>query len=73
MRSYSLPLSFMTKSKLLDQLHHAIRVRQYSIATEKAYIVWVRRFILFHDKRLPRGMGKQEVEAYLTHLAVDRV
>ena len=40
--------------------------------TEKAYLSWVRRFILFHDKRHPAKMGKEEVEAFLTHLAVNR-
>jgi len=58
--------------KLLDQLRDAIRARHYSIRTEKCYADWVRRFILFHNKRHPREMGAPEVEAFLTHLAVDR-
>lgn len=62
----------MTKPKLLDQLRHAIQVRQYSSATEQSYVGWIRRFVLFHNKRHPRDMGKQEVEAFLTHLAVNR-
>ncbi len=59
-------------SKLLDQLRHAIRVRNYSIRTEQAYVQWVRRFILFHNKRHPERMHDAEVVAYLTHLAVNR-
>lgn len=49
-----------------------IRVKHYSIRTEKTYLAWIRRFILFHGKRHPNEMGKAEVEAFLTHLAVDR-
>jgi integron integrase len=56
----------------LDQLRHHLRARHYSIRTEHAYVDWVRRFILFHDKRHPREMGAAEVEAFLTHLAVQR-
>jgi integron integrase len=44
----------------------------YSILTEDAYVHWIRRFILFHDKRHPREMGRPEVEAFLSHLAVER-
>jgi integron integrase len=49
-----------------------LRTRHYSIRTETAYVDWVRRFILFHDKRHPAEMGAVEVAAFLTHLAVDR-
>lgn len=62
----------MASIRLLDRVRNAIRVRQYSMATEKAYVGWIRRFILFHRKRHPGEMGKQEVEAFLTHLAVNR-
>lgn len=58
--------------KLLDQLRHRIRALHYSIRTEEAYVDWVRRFILFHDKRHPREMGVSEIEAFLSHLAVAR-
>jgi integron integrase len=57
--------------KLLDQVRDRIRVKHYSIRTETQYVQWVRRFILFHGKRHPRDMGAPEVEAFLTHLAVD--
>lgn len=59
------------KPKFLDQLRHAIRLRHYSIRTEEAYVQWARRFILFHNKRHPQDMGRAEIEAFLTHLAVD--
>ncbi len=57
--------------KLLDRLRHACRVRHYSIRTEDAYADWVRRFILFHDKRHPAEMGAPEINRFLTHLAVE--
>lgn len=56
--------------RLLDKLRDRIRVKHYSIRTEQAYVDWVRRFVLFHDKRHPRDLGAAEVEAFLTHLAV---
>ncbi len=58
--------------KLLTQMSHAIRVRQYSPATERSYTQWARRFILFNNKQHPVNMGKEEIEAFLTHLAVNR-
>ena len=56
--------------KLLDQLRDKIRLKHYSLATERQYTHWVKRFILFHGKRHPKDMGSVEVEAFLTHLAV---
>jgi len=58
--------------KLLDQVRDRIRLKHYSIRTEKTYLAWIRRFILFHSKRHPKEMGKPEVEMFLTHLAVDK-
>ena len=58
------------KPKLLDRVRHAVRVRHMARSTEKAYVYWCRRYILYHNKRHPLDMGKQEVEAFLTHLAV---
>ena len=57
--------------KLLDQVRDAIHLKHYSIRTEEAYVGWITRFILFHDKRHPNDMGRAEIEAFLTHLAVD--
>ena len=58
--------------KLLVQLRDRIRAKHNSIRTEASYTDWARRFILFHDKRHPREMSAKEVEAFLTHLAVER-
>ena len=57
--------------RLLDQVRAALRVRHYSIRTERAYLQWVRRFILANDKRHPREMGAAEVQAFLSALAVE--
>ncbi len=58
-------------SPFLDSVRSALRVKHYSIRTERAYVGWVRRFILFHGKRHPEDMGEREVE-FLSHLAVSR-
>jgi len=60
-----------TPLKLLDQVRDKIRVKHYSIRTETQYVQWIKRFILFHGKRHPKDMGAAEVEAFLTHLAVE--
>ncbi len=58
--------------KLLDQVSDAIRIKHYSPRTEKTYVDWIRRYILFHNKRHPKDMGAQEIQAFITHLAVER-
>lgn len=58
--------------KLLDQVRDAIRLKHYAYRTEETYVQWIRRFILFHHKRHPREMGAEEIEAFLTHLAVQQ-
>jgi integron integrase len=55
--------------KLLDQVRDAIRAKHYSLRTEKTYIDWIRRYILFHNKRHPREMGVPEVQEFIIHLA----
>ncbi|MEW5888529.1 MAG: integron integrase [Pseudomonadota bacterium] len=58
--------------RLLDQVRDRLRLKHYSLRTETAYVGWIKRYILFHGKRHPREMGKAEVEAFLTSLAVER-
>ena len=58
--------------KLLDQIRDRLRLKPYSLRTEQAYVQWVKRYIFFHGKRHPAEMGKTEIEAFLTSLAVDR-
>lgn len=58
--------------RLLAQVRHAIRLKHYSLKTEKSYIHYIRDYILFHNKRHPKDMGAEEIRAYLTHLAVQQ-
>lgn len=60
------------RKRLLDKVRDRIRLKHYSIRTEQAYLDWVKRFILFHGKQHPRSMGKPEIEAFLSYLAVER-
>ena len=57
--------------KLLDQVSQTMRLRHMSLRTEESYVYYIRKFILFHDKRHPKDMGAEEARAFLTHLAVD--
>lgn len=58
--------------KLLVVARDKMRARHFSYRTEQAYLGWIKRFILYNDKRHPRDMAAPEVEAFLTHLAVER-
>jgi len=58
--------------KLMDQVHEVLRYHHYGKRTEEAYSRWIRWFIKFNGTRHPKDMGKAEVEAFLTHLAVDK-
>ena len=59
-------------SKLLDDVRDVMRVRHYSYQTEKIYIYWIRKYIFFHKITHPNEMGAVEVQAFLTHLAVQK-
>lgn len=60
------------KPRLLDQMRDQIRLKHYSIRTERVYCEWVKRFIRFHKYRHPLEMGAPEVELFLSHLAVKK-
>ena len=60
------------KKKLLDIVRDKIRLKHYSISTEKTYVHWIKHYIIFHHKKHPIEMGKGEIEEFLTHLAVER-
>ena len=66
------PMNDPKPPKLLDQLRDRLRIKHYSLRTEQAYIQWVKRYIHFHNTRHPTEMGKPELEAFLTFLAVER-
>jgi len=62
----------MEQPKLLDQVRKLMRMRHMSHKTERAYVSYIREFILFHDKRHPKNMGVSEIRAFLTHMAVEK-
>jgi integron integrase len=67
-----IPLRGDKKPKLLDLVRNEIRRRHYSRRTEEAYVHWIKRYIFFHGVRHPAEMGKPELEAFLSHLAVKK-
>lgn len=58
--------------KLVDQIREVMRYHHYSISTETSYVSWIVRYIRFNETRHPREMGKEEIERFLSHLAVNR-
>jgi integron integrase len=59
------------QQRLIPRVRSALRTRHYSRRTEEAYVGWIKRFIFFHGKRHPASMGGEEVNAFLTNLAVE--
>lgn len=66
------PPEVTRQPKLLDQVRDRLRVKHYSLSTEKTYLYWIRFYIRFSGLRHPRDMGAAEVEAFLSHLATGR-
>ena len=60
------------KRKLLDQVRDVMRLKHYSLRTERTYCDWIERFIRFHGLRHPEEMAEVEVGEFLTALARDR-
>ncbi len=58
--------------QLVDQVRSAIRVRHYSLKTGKVYILWIKDFIFYNDKKHPENLGEKEITQYLSHLAIDK-
>lgn len=61
-----------TQPKVMDQLRAALRSRHYSPRTEQAYTMWVRRFLHFHNLRHPAEMCDDEINEFVTHIAVEQ-
>ncbi len=61
----------MPEPRLLDRMRAALRARHYSERTEAAYCLWVKRFVRFHGMRHPAELGEAEINAFLTHLAIE--
>jgi len=62
----------MKQSRFPDLVREVIRTNQFSYSTEKTYVNWIYRFIIYHQKRHPRDMGDREVAEFLSYLAVER-
>lgn len=58
--------------RFLDQLRASIREQGLAYQTERTYIHWVKRYIYFHEKRHPKDLGNAEIEAFLSHLAINK-
>ncbi|MEA1892190.1 MAG: phage integrase N-terminal SAM-like domain-containing protein [Campylobacterota bacterium] len=58
------------KRKLFDQVRDKIQMKHYSIKTERSYVSWIKRYIMYHDKRHPIEMQKMEIEQFLTFLTL---
>jgi integron integrase len=54
----------------MEVVRRRLRERRYSRRTEEAYVHWIRRFIVFNDRRHPRVLGEQDVANFLSMLAV---
>ena len=65
-----MPAPNSNKPKLLDQVREKLRVKHYSYQTEKAYVTWIKRFIIFHGKKHPLELDDQAINKYLSYLAV---
>lgn len=61
-----------TSIRLMDQVREVLRFHHYAHSTEKSYVSWILQYIRFHKRRHPKDMGKQEIEAFLSHLAINR-
>ena len=59
-------------TRFLDLLRVDMRARGYALATERTYVLWIRRYINFNKQRHPAEMGQLEIESFLNHLAVER-
>ena len=61
----------MAEEKLLDKVKTELRTRHYSSKTEAAYTNWIKRFVLFHNKRHPKDMGAEEIKAFVDNLVTN--
>src|SRR5918993_689526 len=61
----------MPTPKLLEQVRSVARMRHLSLSTKRSYIGWIRRFILFHNKKHPKEMAEKEIREFISDLAVN--
>ena len=58
-------------NELLDQLRKAVRANHFTLLTEKAYVRWTERFLVYHGNKLPAEMTADDIRIFLKHLVVD--
>ena len=61
------------ESPFLNEVRRVIRVKRLSLSTERSYLHYIIDYIYFHDKRHPKTLGEAEVQAYLSHLALENL
>ena len=61
----------VTPPRLFDEVRRRLRLKHYSLSTERVYLQWIRRFVVANGKRHPREMGGREVECFLSGLATE--
>ena len=59
-------------ARLMDQVREVLRYHHYALRTEESYIRWILAYIRFHGRKHPKDMGKEHIEAFLTHMAVNK-
>src|SRR5687768_12891597 len=47
--------------RLLEVVRRRLRERRYSSRTEEAYVAWIRRYVIFNDRRHPRDLGADDI------------
>ncbi|RYV01975.1 recombinase XerD, partial [Shewanella sp. OPT22] len=62
----------VNKSPFLESIREDIRLRGYSIRTEKSYLYWIKRYILFNQKKHPAELTSEHIKVFLSWLATDR-
>ena len=59
-------------AKLLAQVRDIVRKKHYSIRTEQSYVNWIKQYIIFQQKRHPKGVGEKEISRFLSHQETDK-
>lgn len=60
------------KAKLLDRVRIDLRTKHYSSKTEESYTSWIKRFVLYNNKKHPDEMGNEEIQKFINYLAMER-
>ena len=58
--------------RLMDQVREVLRYYHYALRTEESYVKWILAFIRFHNKTHPKDLGKRDIEAFLSDMALNK-